>query len=210
MECGRSHAIERKREKKNPPLLYNLGGTCRMIVRKRFKISPDETLRIVQELYEKKLVTYPRTDARVLVDGSSEGNRQKYQWSVKHDTGFCCYLQDNVLAVLGAIRGLAKTRYVNDKQITDHYAIIPTGQGLGALRSRSSTIRKQSMNAIVQTFPEYFLSAGSQYQKVIHDIEGAGQRAFYASFKVLADEGYLKVAGIPIEKHQNTTGTKGR
>ena len=119
-------SIEKKKEKKNPPLLFNL-AELQNECSKRFKISPDETLRIVQELYEKKLVTYPRTDARVLSTAVSKeitknlNGLSKYQMTAP-------YMQD--ILHYGAYKNLAKTRYVNDKQITDHYAIIPTGQGL--------------------------------------------------------------------------------
>ena len=119
-------SIEKKKEKKNPPLLFNL-AELQNECSKRFKISPDETLRIVQELYEKKLVTYPRTDARVLSTavakeiGKNLNGLSKYQMTAP-------YMQD--ILHYGAYKNLAKTRYVNDKQITDHYAIIPTGQGL--------------------------------------------------------------------------------
>ena len=121
-------SIEKKKEKKNPPLLFNL-AELQNECSKRFKISPDETLRIVQELYEKKLVTYPRTDARVLSTAVSKeitknlNGLSKYQMTAP-------YMQD--ILHYGAYKNLAKTRYVNDKQITDHYAIIPTGQGLSA------------------------------------------------------------------------------
>lgn len=128
-------SIEKKKEKKNPPLLFNL-AELQNECSKRFKISPDETLRIVQELYEKKLVTYPRTDARVLSTAVSKeitknlNGLSKYQMAAP-------YMQD--ILHYGVYKNLAKTRYVNDKQITDHYAIIPTGQGLSALNSVSAT-----------------------------------------------------------------------
>ena len=114
-------AVEKKKETKNPPLLYNL-AELQNDCSKYFKISPDETLRIVQELYEKKMMTYPRTDARVL---SSAVAKEIY----KNINGLKNYPQTAVLAeeVLQsqAYKNIAKTRYVNDKQITDHYAIIP-------------------------------------------------------------------------------------
>ena len=125
--------IEKKKENKNPPLLFNLAelqNECSRL----FKLSPDETLKIVQELYEKKLVTYPRTDARVL---SSAVAKEIY----KNISGLKNYEHGSIYAAeileTGFYKNLIKTRYVNDKQITDHYAIIPTGQGLNALRSIS-------------------------------------------------------------------------
>ncbi len=129
------HKVEKKKEKKNPPLLFNL-AELQNICSKLFKISPDETLKIVQELYEKKLVTYPRTDARVLSTAVAKEIH-------KNIAGLRNYplLQTYAKTILqeGKQKGIAKTRYVNDKQITDHYAIIPTGQGLGALQSLSLT-----------------------------------------------------------------------
>ena len=119
-------SIEKKKEKKNPPLLYNL-AELQNDCSKRFKISPDETLRIVQELYEKKLVTYPRTDARVLSTAVAKEITRNLNGLSKYEMA-APYLQD--ILSFGSYKNLAKTRYVNDKQITDHYAIIPTGQGL--------------------------------------------------------------------------------
>ena len=127
-------SIEKKKEKKNPPLLYNL-AELQNDCSKRFKISPDETLRIVQELYEKKLVTYPRTDARVLSTAAAKEINRNLNGLSKYPMA-APYLQD--ILGFGSYKGLSKTRYVNDKQITDHYAIIPTGQGLSGLQSVSA------------------------------------------------------------------------
>lgn len=126
LEC-RIESIEKKKEKKNPPLLYNL-AELQNDCSKRFKISPDETLRIVQELYEKKLVTYPRTDARVLSSAVAKEISRNLNGLSKYPMA-APYLQD--ILSFGSHKSLAKTRYVNDKQITDHYAIIPTGQDWG-------------------------------------------------------------------------------
>src|SRR5699024_10664719 len=128
-------SIEKKKEKKNPPLLYNL-AELQNDCSKRFKISPDETLRTVQELYEKKLVTYTRTDACVLSTAVAKEITRNLNGLSKYEMA-APYLQD--ILSLGSYNNLAKTRYVNDKQITDHYAIIPTGQGLPALKSVSAT-----------------------------------------------------------------------
>ena len=126
-------SIERKKETKNPPLLYNL-AELQNDCSKYFKISPDQTLQIIQELYEKKLVTYPRTDARVL---STAVAKEIY----KNIAGLKNYDKASAFAeeILksGSYKGIAKTRYVNDRQITDHYAVIPTGQGFGALAAMS-------------------------------------------------------------------------
>lgn len=179
--------IERKKEKKNPPLLFNLAELQNTSSR-LFKISPDETLRIAQELYEKKLVTYPRTDARVLSTAVAKVIR-------KNLSGLCNYPQasDAAKEILAgdAWKSLAKTRYVNDKQITDHYAIIPTGQGLGALASLSPTAQKV-YEVIVRRFLCIFYSP-AVYQKVSL-ITKMGQESFFSSFRVLLEEGYLRVS----------------
>ena len=179
--------VERKKENKNPPLLFNL-AELQNVCSKLFKISPDETLRIVQELYEKKLVTYPRTDARVL---STAVAKEIY----KNISGLRNYQQAGAAAaeVLGmeSWKSIAKTRYVNDKQITDHYAIIPTGQGLNALGSVSLTAQRV-YETIVRRFLCIFYPP-AVYQKVslVTKLDG---EAFFSSFKVLKEEGYLKIA----------------
>ncbi|MBT9836685.1 MULTISPECIES: DNA topoisomerase [unclassified Blautia] len=179
--------VERKKENKNPPLLFNL-AELQNVCSKLFKISPDETLRIVQELYEKKLVTYPRTDARVL---STAVAKEIY----KNISGLRNYQQAGAAAaeVLGmeSWKSIAKTRYVNDKQITDHYAIIPTGQGLNALGNVSLTAQRV-YETIVRRFLCIFYPP-AVYQKVslVTKLDG---EAFFSSFKVLKEEGYLKIA----------------
>ena len=186
-------SIEKKKEKKNPPLLYNL-AELQNDCSKRFKISPDETLKIVQELYEKKLVTYPRTDARVLSTAVAKEISKNLNGLSKYSMA-TPYLQD--ILQFGSHKGLAKTRYVNDKQITDHYAIIPTGQGLSALNSVSVTA-KNVYDCIVRRFLSIFYPP-AVYQKVsiVTNIKG---EKFFSSFKVLAEEGYLKVTGVPQSK----------
>lgn len=182
-------SVEKKKEKKNPPLLYNL-AELQNECSKRFKISPDETLRIVQELYEKKLVTYPRTDARVLSTAVAKEISKNLNGLSKYEMAKP-YLND--ILSFGSHKGLEKTRYVNDKQITDHYAIIPTGQGLTALQSVSSTA-KQVYDTIVRRFLSIFYPA-AVYQKV-SIVTKIKEEQFFSNFKVLAEEGYLKVAGI--------------
>ncbi|MCI9162322.1 MAG: type IA DNA topoisomerase [Lachnospiraceae bacterium] len=180
---------EKKKEAKNPPLLYNLAelqNDCSRI----FKISPDETLRIVQELYEKKLVTYPRTDARVLSTAVAK-EIHKNIGGLKNFTP----LQGFATEVLAqeAYKNIARTRYVNDKQITDHYAIVPTGQGLSALKSLAPLAQK-----IYERIARRFLSIfypPAVYQKFTLELE-ADREHFFAGFKVLKEPGYLKVAGI--------------
>ena len=179
--------IERKKENRNPPLLFNR-AELQNVCSKLFKISPDETLKIVQELYEKKLVTYPRTDARVL---STAAAKEIY----KNISGLRNYEHTAEIAQhiieQGNYKNLAKTRYVNDKQITDHYAIVPTGQGLNALRSVSLTAQRV-YETIVRRFVCIFYPP-AVYQK-ISLVTKIQNESFFSSFKVLLDEGYLKVA----------------
>ena len=179
--------IERKKENRNPPLLFNL-AELQNVCSKLFKISPDETLKIVQELYERKLVTYPRTDARVL---STAAAKEIY----KNISGLRNYEHTAEIAQhiieQGNYKNLAKTRYVNDKQITDHYAIVPTGQGLNALRSVSLTAQRV-YETIVRRFVCIFYPP-AVYQK-ISLVTKIQNESFFSSFKVLLDEGYLKVA----------------
>ena len=189
----RIESIEKKKEKKNPPLLYNL-AELQNDCSKRFKISPDETLRIVQELYEKKLVTYPRTDARVLSTAVAKEITRNLNGLSKYPMA-APYMQD--ILNFGSYKTLAKTRYVNDKQITDHYAIIPTGQGLNALSTVSSTA-KGVYDLIVRRFLSIFYPP-AVYQKVAI-VTKIKEESFFSSFKVLAEEGYLKVTGIPKKK----------
>ena len=180
-------SIEKKKEKKNPPLLFKL-AELQNVCSKLFKISPDETLRITQELYEKKLVTYPRTDARVL---STAVSKEIY----KNISGLRNYpaigtTAEEVLQ-MGSYKTIAKTRYVNDKQITDHYAIIPTGQGLNALNSLPVTSQRV-YETIVRRFLCIFCPS-AVYQKVSLVTMMQGEK-FFSSFKVLQEEGYLKYA----------------
>lgn len=187
------HQLDKKKEKKNPPLLYNLAELQNDCSR-MFKISPDETLRIVQELYEKKLVTYPRTDARVL--SSAVAKEIGRNISGLQNFGPAKGFAQEVLAA-GSYKTIAKTRYVNDKQITDHYAIIPTGQGFGALASLSKTAY-----GVYATVVRRFLSIfypPAEFSKVTM-VTGMGSERFFYSFRVLLKEGYFKVAGNPYEK----------
>ena len=192
-------SVEKKKETKNPPLLYNL-AELQNDCSKLFKISPDQTLQIVQELYEKKLVTYPRTDARVL------------------STAVCKEIHKNIVGLRNyalardfaseilekkMYTGVAKTRYCDDKKITDHYAIIPTGQGFGALGSVSQTASKV-YEVIVRRFLSIFYPA-AQYQK-ISIVTTTQNESFFASFKVLVDEGYLKVTPYSFIKKKAESG----
>lgn len=183
-------SVEKKKEKKNPPLLYNLAELQNDCSR-RFKVSPDETLRIVQELYEKKLVTYPRTDARVLSSAVAKEIKSNLNGLIGYQAAVP-YLEE--IKQFGSYKNLEKTRYVNDKQITDHYAIIPTGQGLRALSSVPEVSRKV-YDLIVRRFLSIFYPP-AVYQKVSVVSVIRGEK-FFSGFKVLAEEGYLKVTGIP-------------
>ena len=183
---ARLFSAERKKEKKNPPLLFNLAELQNECSR-RFKLSPDETLRVVQELYEKKLVTYPRTDARVL--STAVAKEIGKNLSGLKSYGKVSQFASEVLAGT-SWKGIAKTRYVNDKQITDHYAIIPTGQGLGALKSLAP-VSEQIYEVIARRFLGIFYPA-AEYQKVQLVTEVREER-FFSSFRVLLKEGYLRV-----------------
>lgn len=181
--------LEKKKENKNAPLLFNL-AELQNECSKLFKISPDETLKIVQELYEKKLVTYPRTDARVLSTAVAKeihkniGGLRNYA----HVGEFANEILEN-----GSYKNIAKTRYVNDKQITDHYAIIPTGQGLAALNAVPPTAKK-----VYETIARRFLSIfypAAVYQK-INLIVKVKEESFFSNFKILESPGYLKVTNL--------------
>ena len=192
-------SVEKKKETKNPPLLYNL-AELQNDCSKLFKISPDQTLQIVQELYEKKLVTYPRTDARVLSTAVCKeihkniGGLRNY--ALARD--FASEILEKKMYT-----GVAKTRYCDDKKITDHYAIIPTGQGFGALGSVSQTASKV-YEVIVRRFLSIFYPA-AQYQKT-SIVTTTQNESFFASFKVLVDEGYLKVTPYSFIKKKAESG----
>ena len=186
-------SMEKKKETKNPPLLYNLAelqNDCSRL----FKISPDQTLQVVQELYEKKLVTYPRTDARVLSSAVAK-EIHKNIGGLKNIPSVKAYAE--AILEKGSYKNIAKTRYVNDKQITDHYAIIPTGQGFGAIR----TLNQTALN-VYETIVRRFLGIfcpPAVYQK-ISLVTGMETEKFFSSFKVLADPGYLKVMEYSFQK----------
>ncbi|MBP3325956.1 MAG: type IA DNA topoisomerase [Coprococcus sp.] len=189
-------AIERKKEKKAPPMLYNLAelqNDCSSL----FKISPSDTLKIVQELYEKKLVTYPRTDARVLSTAVAKEIYKNISGLKKY--GKLAGFADEVLAS-GTYKSIAKTKYVNDKQITDHYAIIPTGQGFGALGGLSE-IAAKVYEIICRRFLSIFYPA-AEYQKTAMTLAMKGEKLF-ANFKYLLAEGYQKVANNSFGKKKD-------
>ncbi|MCD7806320.1 MAG: DNA topoisomerase [Lachnospiraceae bacterium] len=195
--------VEKKKENKNPPLLYNLAelqNDCSRF----FKISPADTLKIVQELYEKKLVTYPRTDARVLSTAVAKE-------ITRNLNGLRNYIHGREYAEqilnVKAYQNLARTRYVDDKKITDHYAIIPTGQGLTALNSVNTTAQKV-YEVIVRRFLAIFYPA-AVYQK-ISLTTAIGAEQFFSTFRTLMDEGYLKVMKYSFFKEkEQTLSTQG-
>ena len=194
---GSVTAIERKKEVKNPPLLFNL-AELQNECSKLFKISPDQTLAVVQELYEKKLVTYPRTDARVLSSAISKEID-------KNIRGLCSYapLKDIASQVLEekSYVNIGKSRYCDDKKITDHYAIIPTGQGFGAMRGLSQTASRV-YEVIARRFLSIFFPS-AEYAKVSVSLN-VKKELFSASFKVLSKEGYLSVMKNSFAKSQDS------
>ncbi len=199
--------IEKKKEQKKPPLLYNL-AELQNDCSKFFKISPDETLRIVQELYEKKLVTYPRTDARVLSSAVAKEISKNIK-GLFYIPGVKPYAEH--IMEEGLYKGIAKTRYVNDKQITDHYAIIPTGQGISALKGLNP-LSVKVYEVITRRFLAIFYPP-AVYQKVslVTQIEN---EQFFSNFKVLANPGYLSVMNYSFfkkkkeEKEENEQETE--
>ena len=197
---GLLRKAESKKETRKPPLLYNL-AELQNDCSKMFKISPDETLKIVQELYEKKLVTYPRTDARVLSTAVAKEITKNLSGLKSLDRlgAFAAEILEQ-----GSWKNLSRTRYVNDKQITDHYAIIPTGQGQGALRSLKG-LSASVYEVICRRFLSIFYPA-AVYRKFSLEIEMADgeQRTetFFAGYRVLEEPGYLKVAAVTGKRRQ--------
>ena len=187
--------LDKKKETKNAPLLYNL-AELQNDCSKMFKISPDETLKVVQELYEKKLVTYPRTDARVLSTAVAK-EIAKNIGGLRNFAPLSGFAEEVLNE--GLYKGIAKTRYVNDKQITDHYAIVPTGQGFGAMRSLGS-LQMKVYEVIARRFLSIFYPP-AVYQKFSLHIEKQGEH-FFANYKVLAEEGYLKVSTVNSKKSE--------
>ena len=185
----------KRQEKKNPPLLYNL-AELQNECSKRFKLSPDETLKVVQDLYEKILVTYPRTDARVL---SSAVAKEIY----KNIGGLNNYTPlsgfANEIMQGKKYQGIIKSKYVDDKKITDHYAIIPTGQAVGSL-SRISEMGQKVYDVIARRFLSIFMPP-AVYLKIKLETQTKGE-AFFANFKMLKDPGYLKVTGMGGQKKE--------
>ncbi|MDO5131530.1 MAG: DNA topoisomerase [Eubacteriales bacterium] len=176
--------ISRKKEKKNPPLLYNLAELQNDCSR-YFKISPDQTLAVAQELYEKKLTTYPRTDARVLTTAVAK----EIGKNLRGLSAIPMY-RNLLVPVLesGSWKKIGKSRYTDDKAVTDHYAIIPTGEGLKALPSLSR--RSQDVyELIARRFISIF------YPPAVYDKTAVSVRVrtelFTASLRTCVERGYL-------------------
>ena len=201
-------SMEKKKETKNPPLLYNL-AELQNDCSKLFKISPDQTLQVVQELYEKKLVTYPRTDARVL--SSAVAKEIHRNISGLQNIPLVKVFAEEILRN-GSYTKISKTRYVNDKQITDHYAIIPTGQGISAIRSLNETAL-HVYEVIVRRFLSIFFPPAI-YRKIgivtSMRMPTGGKEKFFASFKLLEDPGYLKVMEYSFQKKKEMETSDGK
>ena len=194
--------IEKKTEKKNAPQLFNL-AELQNICSKLFKINPDQTLQIAQELYEKKLTTYPRTDARVL---SKAICKEIYKNISGLQNYAVCQEAAKVVLDLGNYKSISSNkRYVDDSKITDHYAIIPTGQGFGALPSLSPTAQKV-YEVIVRRFLAIFMPP-AEYQKVALTIQ-VKTESFFANFKVMTKQGYTKYSTYSFVKSKDDAKDK--
>ena len=192
---GSITSLEKKNEVKNPPLLFNLAelqNECAKIL----KISPDDTLKLVQELYEKKLCTYPRTDARVLSTAVSK----EIEKNIRGLSAFPQYLPfAKDILERKSYSGIAKTKYCDDKKITDHYAIIPTGQGRAQYNSLG-TLQKKVFDFIVRRFLSIFYPS-AEYKKYNLSITVL-EEEFLASEKQLEKPGYLQLYEKSIEKEE--------
>ena len=193
---------EKKKEVKRPPLLYNLAELQNDCAR-RFKISPDQTLKVAQELYEKKLITYPRTDARVLSSAVAK-EIQKNLSGLTRVPALSAFANEVLSG--GSYRGIAKSLYTDDKQITDHYALIPTGQGLGALPGLSS-LSAQIYEMIARRFLAIFYSPAVYEKRSLELL--FGKEHFFAGVRSLVEEGWLKVSGEKKQKDKEEKEEEG-
>ncbi len=181
--------VKKTKQKENAPLLFNLAEIQNECT-KRFKIKPDETLEIIQDLYEKKLVTYPRTDARVLSTAVAKEISKNLNGLVKN------FKDEEVQNILNKMisekysTNLVKTKHVNDSKITDHYAIIPTGQGFENY-DKLEELKKNVYKVIVKRFLSIFYPP-AEYNKISVTISIAGE-AFFCNSKVCVNQGYLEV-----------------
>ncbi len=184
--------LEKKTEKKYAPFLFNL-TELQSECTKRFKISPAETLAVAQNLYEKKLTTYPRTDARVLSSPVAKVIEKTIS-GLKQYSDVIEYCEEILQA--GWEEKISETRYTDDSKISDHYAIVPTGQGIEKL-GELSELEKKIYELIVRRFLSIFYPPAEYYKIQLE--ETAGQELFAASAKMLKNAGYLSVAGLAEE-----------
>lgn len=205
-------SITMKDEKKQAPLLYNL-AELQNDCSKMFKISPDETLNVVQQLYESKLVTYPRTDARVLSTAVAKEISKNISGLQYYQP--CSAFAQNILKQQ-SYKNLAKTKYVDDKKITDHYAIIPTGQGLNGL-AKQKPINQKVYMLIVRRFLSIFYPPAIYKKATLVGVMPATfsdgtttTEHFSSNFKILAQKGYLEIAGVPSKKKATDNKTDNK
>lgn len=205
-------SITMKDEKKQAPLLYNL-AELQNDCSKMFKISPDETLNVVQQLYESKLVTYPRTDARVLSTAVAKEISKNISGLQYYQP--CSVFAQNILKQQ-SYKNLAKTKYVDDKKITDHYAIIPTGQGLNGL-AKQKPINQKVYMLIVRRFLSIFYPPAIYKKATLVGVMPATfsdgtttTEQFSSNFKILAQKGYLEIAGVPSKKKATDNKTDNK
>lgn len=205
-------SITMKDEKKQAPLLYNL-AELQNDCSKMFKISPDETLNVVQQLYESKLVTYPRTDARVLSTAVAKEISKNISGLQYYQP--CSAFAQNILKQQ-SYKNLAKTKYVDDKKITDHYAIIPTGQGLNGL-AKQKPINQKVYMLIVRRFLSIFYPPAIYKKATLVGVMPATfsdgtttTEQFSSNFKILAQKGYLEIAGVPSKKKATDNKTDNK
>lgn len=191
-------SVQKKDEKKNPPLLYNL-AEIQNDASRFFKISPDQTLTIIQSLYEKKLVTYPRTDARVLSSAIAK-EIDKNLRGLSTLPIFKPYT-DQIFAS-GTYKSIGKTRYTDDKKITDHYAIIPTGQGLGELKGLNPT-EQRVYETIARRFLAIFYPQAVYKKTAVEAVKDTEH--FFANERYLDKEGYLEVMHYSFFKDKKET-----
>ena len=195
--------VKKTKQKENAPLLFNLAEIQNECT-KRFKIKPDETLEIIQELYEKKLVTYPRTDARVLSTAVAKEISKNLNGLAKN------FKDDEIKSILNKMisekynTNLVKTKYVNDSKITDHYAIIPTGQGFENYEKLDS-LKKDVYKLIVKRFLSIFYPP-AEYNKISVVINVDGEE-FSCTNKVCVNQGYLEVMKNDMTDKKNKKDT---
>lgn len=197
--------LKKSKQKENPPLLFNLAEIQNECT-KRFKIKPDQTLEVVQSLYEKKLVTYPRTDARVLSTAVAKEITKNLNGIAKgfKDEEIQGYIKKMVDEKYST--NLVKTKYVNDSKITDHYAIIPTGQGYENYHALSD-LEKQVYQVITKRFLAIFYPP-AEYNKIQVTVN-VEQETFYGSGKVCTKQGFLEILK-PSEKEPNEKDNKDK